>query len=181
MSGAPGALPGVPWWVVRVCFGSTPTLRATVIPEPGARRLVRPFTPETTPDGQTSIRARLVRGFTSPAPRIPSCGERPGTRPLPGSAAGETPLGRTRTAAEGLDPGALPMRWGERSMGVVVAGGITLRLSPIKSSSHGQPKAGPGDPSGVAWLSARLGSPGLAFSQPWDDGVRGGEEDDGRR
>ena len=38
------------------------------------------------------------------------------------SAGEKAPLGRTRTAAEGLDPGALPMRWGEESMGVVLAG-----------------------------------------------------------
>ena len=42
---------------------------------------------------------------------------------------GRDPARPHHTAAEGLDPGALPMRWGEESLGVVSAAGITRSLS----------------------------------------------------
>ena len=48
------------------------------------------------------------------------------------SAGEKAPLGRTRTAAEGLDPGALPMRWGDARMGVVLEGVDKSSLLPSR-------------------------------------------------
>ena len=114
---------------VCVCFGSTPTLRATVIPKPEARRRCSAFHLRGPRTGRQASAPAWCAGLRHPRRDSPgpSATRRKQVQP---SAAQSSPLGRTPTAAEGLDPGALPMRWGDARMGLFRAGRISLGLPP---------------------------------------------------
>ena len=162
VSGAPGASPGVPWSSARVCFGSTPTLRATVIPKPGARRLHSAFHPGDDPGRagehprSPGARVYVTRAAIGSGPSA-TCASRFNRR-LPGAPRSAAPAPPPRAWIQAPSPcGGVMQGWGRFGRGR-----ISRTLSLSQASSHGQPKAGPGDPGGGASLSPRLGSPGPA-------------------
>ena len=137
MSGAPGALPGY--------RGGSGVFRLDAdaprdrYPEACGAQALFSLSPQSLGRAGKHPRSPVTQVYVTRAANL-SLGEHPGTNRCQAPPRERPPLGRTRTAAEGLDPGALPMRWGEEMMGVFSAMGIMSGLSPT-NPRHPRPCA----------------------------------------